>query len=375
MTTRRNIILGSGAVALAAGGLYGSTLFGPSYEEAARTVWVGRSAAERTTVGGVDRGYLVHYATRAANSHNTQPWIFSVIDGGIKIAPDFNRSTPVADADNHHLFASLGCATENLVLAAAQAGLHASPRFVLGGGGPDDGWIEIGLDPGEPASDSQTDLFRAILERQCTRSIYDGRPVGATDLQALESASRVDGCRVILISEKIRIEQALELILAANTLQVEDPEFTAELLSWLRFNPSAAIRRKDGLYSGCAGNPDLPSWLGKLLFGLMFTTQSENTRYAEQVRSSAGLAIFVSDQDNKEHWVQAGRSFQRFALKATALGIRHAFVNQPLEVASVRPQVAAWLGVGDQRPDLIVRFGYAPAMPRSLRRMTSDVIA
>jgi len=375
MTTRRNVILGGGAAALAAGGLYGSTYLSPSYEEAARRVWTERSPAQRVAVGGVDREYLVHYATRAANSHNTQPWIFSVIEDGIRIAPDFSRSTPVADADNHHLFASLGCATENLVLAAAQAGLHASPRFVAGDGGAEDGWIEIGLDPGETASDSQTDFFRAILERQCTRSIYDGRPVGTHDLRALDAASRVDGCRVVLISEKSRIEQVLELILAANEVQVEDPEFAAELLSWLRFNPSAAIRHKDGLYSGCSGNPDLPSWLGNLMFGLLFTAQSENSRYADQVRSSAGLAIFVSDRDNKAHWVQAGRSFQRFALQATALGIRHAFVNQPLEVASVRPQVAAWLGVGDVRPDLIVRYGYAPAMPRSLRRMTSDVIA
>lgn len=370
MTTRRKVILGSGAAVLAAGGLYGSTFFGPSYDEAARAVW-----AERASAGGVDRGYLVHYATRAANSHNTQPWIFSVIDDGIRIAPDFSRSTPVADADNHHLFASLGCATENLMLAAAQVGLHASPRFVAGDDGADDGWIEIGLARGETAFDRQTGLFEAILKRQCTRSIYDGKPVDSNDLKALEAAARVDGCRVILISEKNRIEQALELIVAANTIQVENPEFADELLSWLRFNPSAAIKRKDGLYSGCSGNPDLPTWLGNLMFGLMFKPQSENARYADQIRSSAGLAIFVSDRDDKAHWVQAGRSFQRFALQATALGIRHAFVNQPLEVASVRPQAAAWLGLADQRPDLIVRYGYAPAMPRSLRRITSDVIA
>lgn len=374
MTTRRNIILGGGAAALAAGGLYGATFFSPSYENAAHAVWTGRSSAHRAASGGMDRGYLVHYATRAANSHNTQPWTFSVIDGGIRIAPDFSRSTPVADADNHHLFVSLGCAAENLVLAAAQVGLHASPRFVTGDNSANDGSIEIGLVPGEPDAASRADLFEAILERQCTRSVYDGRSVGTADLNALETAARVDGCRVILIPEKSRIEQMLELFVVANTLQVEDPGFTAELLSWLRFNPSAAIEHKDGLYSGCSGNPDLPSWLGKLMFGFMFTPQSENARYTVQIRSSAGLAVFVSDRDDRAHWVQAGRSCQRFALQATALGIRHAFINQPLEVASVRPQVAAWLGLADERPDLIVRYGYAPAMPRSLRRITSDVI-
>ena len=81
------------------------------------------------------------------------------------------------------------------------------------------------------------------------------------------------------------------------------------------------------------------------------------------------------DRNDPEHWVGAGRSYQRFALAATALGIRHAFLNQPVEVARYRPELAALVGIGDRRPDLVVRFGYADAMPRSLRRPVGDVIA
>jgi hypothetical protein len=61
-------------------------------------------------------------------------------------------------------------------------------------------------------------------------------------------------------------------------------------------------------------------------------------------------------------------------LQATALGIRNAFLNQPVEVASIRPQFAAFLGVGQQRPDLIVRFGRGPAMTPSPRRPLEAVI-
>ena len=190
----------------------------------------------------------------------------------------------------------------------------------------------------------------------------------------LEAAAAVDGCRVILTSDKPRIERALELILAANSAQVANPDFAAELLSWLRFNAVSAIRTRDGLYSGCSGNPALPTWVGRMAFGFVFTAQAENDKYAEQIRSSAGLAVFVSERDDKSHWVKAGRSYQRFALQATALGIRHAFVNQPLEVAVYRPQFAKLIGVAGQRPDLIVRYGHAPPMPRSLRRPVRDVI-
>src|SRR5262245_32276744 len=66
--------------------------------------------------------------------------------------------------------------------------------------------------------------------------------------------------------------------------------------------------------------------------------------------------------------------YQRFALQATALSIRQAFTNQPIEVPSLRPQISSYLGLGNRRPDLIVRFGRGPPAPRSLRRPVEAVI-
>ena len=54
---------------------------------------------------------------------------------------------------------------------------------------------------------------------------------------------------------------------------------------------------------------------------------SENERYARQIRSSAGIAVFVSDVSDKAHWMEPGRCHERLALQATALGIRSAFLN------------------------------------------------
>ena len=84
--------------------------------------------------------------------------------------------------------------------------------------------------------------------------------------------------------------------------------------------------------------------------------------------------MFVGDRADPQHWIKVGRSFQRFALQATALGIRTAHVNQPIEVPSVRSEFARWLGMPDARPDLVIRFGRAPAMPMSLRRPVSAVL-
>ncbi len=57
---------------------------------------------------------LLRYATLAANGHNTQPWRFRVGDHRVDILPDFSRRTPIVDPDDHHLYASLGCAAETL---------------------------------------------------------------------------------------------------------------------------------------------------------------------------------------------------------------------------------------------------------------------
>ena len=91
-----------------------------SYDEAVRQVW--RPLA-------VDGGLreLVRAGTLAANSHNTQPWRFSLADNAVAIHPDLTRRCPAVDPDDHHLFASLGCAVENIVQAAPVLSFDATP--------------------------------------------------------------------------------------------------------------------------------------------------------------------------------------------------------------------------------------------------------
>ncbi len=84
--------------------------------------------------------------------------------------------------------------------------------------------------------------------------------------------------------------------------------------------------------------------------------------------------MFVSDVADHQHWVETGRCYERFVLQATALGIRTSMLNQPVEVAALRGDFARSLGLGDRRPDLVVRFGRGPEMPRSLRRAVDAVI-
>ena len=85
-------------------------------------------------------------------------------------------------------------------------------------------------------------------------------------------------------------------------------------------------------------------------------------------------AVFVAAKADAEGWVHAGRACQRFALLATALGLKHAFLNQPVEVAALRSDLAALLVMPGRRPDLVMRFGRAAAMPFSARRPVDTVM-
>ena len=363
MISRRALVMASSGGAALAGAGWLSWAGGQStYADAVQEVWRHRSPEADGLLT-----YLVHYATLAANSHNTQPWRFARAGNLITLSPDSTRATPAADPDSHHLYASLGCAAENLSLAAGAAGRAAAVSFSADAGGQ----VHIDLAPTDAPRDR---LFDAILERQCTRGLYDGRKVQARDLAALTAACAPAGCRALVIEDEAVIEQVLELSVAANTEQINDAAFRRELRSWLRFSGAHAAETRDGLYGPCAGNPAMPSVLGDLIFDFVFRAKTENDKLAAQVRSSAGLMVFASDTDDKAHWVQAGRGYQRFALQATALGVRHAFVNQPVDVPGARAELSKLLSLGSARPDLMVRFGFAEPMPKSLRRPVADVM-
>jgi hypothetical protein len=165
-----------------------------------------------------------------------------------------------------------------------------------------------------------------------------------------------------------------DLVVAGNTAQIDDPAFVAELKHWIRFNPASALRAGDGIYSAASGNPTLPTWLGKVMFDLTFKPGAENAKYVAQIDTSAGIAVFVGDKPDPDHWTRVGQACQRFALQATALGLKHSFINQPVEVAELRPELASLLGMAGKRPDIVMRFGYGPDVPMTPRRPVDAVM-
>jgi hypothetical protein len=335
-----------------------------SYEAATARIW--RMGTPQGLAGKDLQTELVRYATLAPSSHNTQCWKFRLAERSVQILPDLARRCPAVDPDDHHLYVSLGCAAENLSQAALAHGLKAQPAFDAAANA-----VQITLEPTQP---SESPLFQAIAQRQCTRGEYDGQALSSQDLALLQQAGTGNGVQIMLLTERPKIEEVLEYVVQGNTVQMNDPAFVAELKDWIRYSGTDAVRMGDGLFAASSGNPVLPAWLGKRLFDVFFTPKAENDKYAKQLRSSAGVAVFVGQTNDKAQWVEVGRAYERFALQAAALGIRNAFINPPVEVRSLRPQFATFLGIGGLRPNLVVRFGRGPKRPSSLRRPVQAVL-
>ena len=166
-----------------------------------------------------------------------------------------------------------------------------------------------------------------------------------------------------------------------NQSQFANRSFVDELTAWIRFDRKEALATLDGLYSPCSGNPQVPRWLGKMVVGGTKPQQQADAD-AKKLRSFPGVVVIASESDNKTDWVRTGQVYERLALQMTAVEIKSAFLNQPIEVAALRGQFQSAIlfqrryanGLGNALPQLLIRFGYGKSMPQSLRRSVEQVL-
>lgn len=317
-------------------------------------------------IGNRDNLELVRLATLAASSHNTQPWRFRIGEQSISIQPDQTRQCPVVDPTDAHLYRSLGCAAENLVQAASVQGYAATANYDHVA---DAVVVSVGEGIGVPA----TELSRALVTRQCNRGMYDGTPVIPEHIALLIGAGTGREVRCVILTDTAEISAVSELVARGNVEQLTDGAFREELLNWLRFNPGAALRTRDGLAGRVNQQPPLPTVLGKIMAPVLINASAQAKADSARLSSSAGVAIFLAATDTKEAWVEVGRAYERFALQAELLDIRSAFLNQPIEVPALRDELRSLLHTSEE-PQLLVRFGHGARAPYSLRRPPREVI-
>ena len=294
---------------------------------------------------------IASYASKAPSGHNTQPWKFHITDGTITVLPNLEVVLPVVDRNNRELFISLGCAVENLCIAASYFGytthiIEYSIEAIILGLTKNDLTIK---DP----------LFHQIEKRQTNRNIYNGNKISDGILQQLQSIPKENGIQFYFTEINTPFANTItQYIMKGNEIQMADIAFKNELLSWMRFNKKQVEATHNGLSYLVFGNPPLPRILARPIVSLFLKPNAQNK----------------SDRKTIEEWINLGRTLQRFLLKVTEIGISYAFLNQPCEVAALAFDLREKLPVNKEHPTLIMRIGYAKQIPYSPRKKIETLL-
>ncbi|MCD4774379.1 MAG: hypothetical protein K8R41_13455 [Bacteroidales bacterium] len=313
---------------------------------------------------------IIKYAAKAPSGHNTQPWKFKIGNDRISILPDFTRALPVVDSDNHALYISLGCALENLIIAANQFDCETKTTIHNSG---NETFIQIDLYQSEEIK--KTDLYNFIEKRQVTRNKYSTEKIQKEFLRELFD-DILDKClQVKLFLSKTEIENLTPYIIEGSNLQFNNKAFVKELVSWFRFSEKEVLIEGDGLWSASMGLPNMGRCIGNFVMKNFVSAKSEAKRWKKIISKSAGFALFMVKTNDHEHWIKLGQAFQRFGLLATKMNINHAHVNMPCEELPVREKMIQNYQLNEYTPLLLIRFGYSNPLPYSYRRNINEILS
>lgn len=310
---------------------------------------------------------IIRYAAKAPSGHNTQPWRFYLAENTISIKPNFEVLLPVVDVNNRELYISLGCATENLLIASTHFGYE--PHIVQ----CDTTEIKVELTKNNQVV--KDNLFHQIERRQTNRSIYSGEKITEDLLAKLPSLSHENNLQIYFAKIGSSLANTLtQYTVRGNEIQMNDKAFREELLSWMRFNGKQVKVAGDGLSYKVFGNPALPGMIAKPIVRQFLKPSTQNKSDIKKIASSSHLVLFTTKHNTVEEWINLGRLLQRFALTATGLGIASAYCNQPCEVVSLANELQKTLPINGEYPTLLLRIGYAAPMPYSPRKEIEDIL-
>jgi hypothetical protein len=306
---------------------------------------------------------LLRYAVLAPSSHNTQPWRFKVTGNRIALYADRTRALPVNDPYDRELTISCGCALINLRVAAAHEGFGLTCDITPD---PHDGDLLalISLDRAGTASPSEAGLFPSIGGRRTYRKRFQSREVPDGLLRALSEAAAGEGAWFHVIGTEEKRRDVAALVAEGDAVQWSYPGWRRELAAWMH-----PRRRGDGL-----ALPGLIAPIAQVVVRTFDMGHGVGAKDQELADASPVLAVLGTAGDGIDDWLHAGQALERVLLKAYSGGLQASYLNQPVEVASLRAKLQHLIGRAGF-PQILLRLGFPPdALPAAPRRPLDDVI-
>jgi hypothetical protein len=305
---------------------------------------------------------LVRYAILAPSTRNTQPWRFRVDRERVEIRPDLTRWHPVADPEGREMYLSLGCAIENLIVAAEQFGFRHTMVYQ-----PEWPHEEVAavlaFRPGGRGSPERAGLtLTTLLARRSAHGAFTERELSAADLHALRLRLADLDLDLSFATEPERRRPVQELHRLGHEIAVADPAYRRELADWVE--------------GGAFGTPWPWSKLGRAAI--------ESGRMARQLArldaiavGSAPLLLLISSRaDDRHSQLRSGQLLERLWLAATARDLGFQPLSAALGTRSLRAQLSQVMGARLPCAQQLVRVGHPRHAPghRTPRRRLHEVI-
>lgn len=328
---------------------------------------------------------MVAAATLAANPHNSQPWFFHVTASGVEVFADQSRRTGTLDSLGREQQIGLGCAIENLALAADARGYQpaitlvpqpANPAYVA----------SVALTRG-PVNVSAS--YDAIGNRHSNRGPYTTAAVPSTVINSLGAqAAGLDGVAVRWFTTEAGRAAVGALMIEAAEAITADGQQSRDAFAWFRNNRDDIDSHMDGLTLDGQGLAPLTLSLAKILpaesraAGDRFWV--DQTRTVHTKTAAAYGVITVADTSDPVLRLTGGRLLQRIHLAATTAGLGLQHMNQITEridreqalgkPATFAPAFDTLIAQPGQLPLAAFRIGYPVRSARlSPRRPVKDV--
>jgi len=306
--------------------------------------------------------FLLNYAVLAPSSHNSQPWKFNVSNDSILVFADKSRRLQVTDRDQRELYVSIGCALENLIVAADHFGYNSSVVYFPG---EKDLVAKVVLQPAanplNPSRDAR--LFSAIRSRQTNRNPYEPRAISEADLETMKSLNSDEDVSIFITRDSAIRKGFQDLVVQANGIQYSDANFKSELGHWLG--------------QGVMGPTGLQAKMAQLAVVFLDMGPEQSKKDALLINSTSYLGFISTAKNDSISSLKAGRVLERFWLAATALGVSMHPMSQALEVGETKVNLTKLLpdSSGMMQVQQAFRLGYAkPGGAHSTRRPLQEVL-
>ena len=337
---------------------------------------------------------LVRAAILAASPHNTQPWLFKVTDSSIELLIETNRNVGALDPYLREEHIGMGCALENLLLAAAASGYAPTVTLFSGKLGPIPPdpkpklVARVDLSPGER---EVSELYDAIPKRHTNRGAYNSQqPIPSQFIEALSHlASDEADVRIFLFTAPADRSKITEISSAANTELYSDPAVESASDQWIRLNWSSVQKYRDGLTIDAFGLPPIATAVAKIMPSSVLkrvASKEALAGYSKLMLTAPLIGILaVRDRFDQESCLRAGRIWQRAHLLATARDLAGRPCNEAVEMidhekvlgkpARRAALLAEVLGDTAWQPTFLFYMGYPLLTARaSPRRSISSVV-